>query len=57
VVCQNDSKAILPMKERFHQHFEDSFVLFVLDDIVSGDFYWIYETQNRQTGKLFYLLP
>ncbi len=44
-------KAILPMKERFQHHFEDSFVLFRPRDIVSGDFYWIYETQDAQTGE------
>jgi len=44
-------KAILPMKQRFQQHFEDSFVLFRPRDIVSGDFYWIYETQDAQTRE------
>ncbi|WP_291728383.1 PP2C family protein-serine/threonine phosphatase [Bernardetia sp.] len=44
-------KAILPMKLRFQQHFEDSFVLFRPRDIVSGDFYWIYETKDQQTGE------
>ncbi|WP_338768842.1 7TM diverse intracellular signaling domain-containing protein [Bernardetia sp. ABR2-2B] len=44
-------KAILPMKERFQHHFEDSFVLFRPRDIVSGDFYWIYETKDAMTGE------
>ncbi|WP_338790023.1 7TM diverse intracellular signaling domain-containing protein [Bernardetia sp. MNP-M8] len=44
-------KAILPMKQRFQNHFEDSFVLFRPRDIVSGDFYWIYETIDTQTGE------
>jgi serine phosphatase RsbU (regulator of sigma subunit) len=44
-------KAILPMKERFQQHFEDSFVLFRPRDIVSGDFYWIYETKDATTKE------
>ncbi len=44
-------KAILPMKQRFQTHFEDSFVLFRPRDIVSGDFYWIYETKDEQTGE------
>jgi serine phosphatase RsbU (regulator of sigma subunit) len=44
-------KAILPMKQRFQTLFEDSFVLFRPRDIVSGDFYWIYETQDAITGE------
>ena len=44
-------KAILPMKERFQNHFEDSFVLFRPRDMVSGDFYWIYETKDSITGE------
>ncbi|WP_375562566.1 7TM diverse intracellular signaling domain-containing protein [Bernardetia sp. OM2101] len=44
-------KAILPMKERFQTHFADSFVLFRPRDIVSGDFYWIYETKDVVTGE------
>ncbi len=49
-------KAILPMKLRFQQHFEDSFVLFRPRDIVSGDFYWIYETHDEKTGEETILL-
>ncbi len=44
-------KAILPMKQRVQTHFEDSFVLFRPRDIVSGDFYWIYETEDLVTKE------
>ncbi|WP_041263769.1 SpoIIE family protein phosphatase [Bernardetia litoralis] len=44
-------KAILPMKQRVQTHFEDSFVLFRPRDIVSGDFYWIYETNDPITNE------
>ena len=44
-------KAILPMKQRVQAHFEDSFVLFRPRDIVSGDFYWAYETEDLLTRE------
>jgi serine phosphatase RsbU (regulator of sigma subunit) len=44
-------KAILPMKQRVQTHFEDSFVLFRPRDIVSGDFYWVYETNDQITNE------
>ncbi|WP_375562567.1 7TM diverse intracellular signaling domain-containing protein [Bernardetia sp. OM2101] len=44
-------KAILPMKQRVQNHFEDSFVLFRPRDIVSGDFYWVYETNDPITNE------
>lgn len=39
-------KALIPSEEKFNSHFKDSFVLLKPKDIVSGDFYWIYETDN-----------
>ncbi|WP_338768845.1 7TM diverse intracellular signaling domain-containing protein [Bernardetia sp. ABR2-2B] len=44
-------KAILPMKQRVQHHFEESFVLFRPRDIVSGDFYWVYETNDPITNE------
>lgn len=35
--------ASIPSKERFNSFFTDSFVLYQPKDIVSGDFYWVYE--------------
>ncbi len=35
--------AVLPMLRSFQRCFSDAFVLFKPKDIVSGDFYWIYE--------------
>ncbi len=49
-------KAILPMKGRVQTHFEDSFVLFRPRDIVSGDFYWVYETQDPITNEEIILI-
>ena len=41
--AKNIQNAILPSEEKFQSHFKDSFVLFKPKDIVSGDFYWIYQ--------------
>ena len=49
-------KAILLMKQRVQTHFEDSFVLFRPRDIVSGDFYWIYETNDPITNEEIILI-
>jgi serine phosphatase RsbU (regulator of sigma subunit) len=49
-------KAILPLKERVQNYFEDSFVLFRPRDIVSGDFYWFYEATDPQTQEEVILL-
>lgn len=39
-------QSLIPLEEHFNRHFADSFVLFKPKDIVSGDFYWIYEKNN-----------
>ena len=39
-------RALIPLEEQFDKHFKDSFVLFKPKDIVSGDFYWVYEKNN-----------
>ncbi|WP_338814608.1 7TM diverse intracellular signaling domain-containing protein [Bernardetia sp. Wsw4-3y2] len=49
-------KAILPMKQRVQTHFEESFVLFRPRDIVSGDFYWVYETNDPITKEEIILI-
>lgn len=41
--ARNIQKASIPSEERFNSHFTDSFVLYKPKDIVSGDFYWVYE--------------
>ncbi len=41
-------EAILPSEEWFDRHFTDHFTIFLPKDIVSGDFYWGYATQNTQ---------
>lgn len=35
--------SLIPKEDYFTKHFKESFVLFKPKDIVSGDFYWIYE--------------
>lgn len=39
--------ALLPSKEQIKRIIPDSFVLFMSKDIVSGDFYWIEETEEK----------
>ncbi|MEO5645290.1 MAG: SpoIIE family protein phosphatase [Bacteroidia bacterium] len=39
--------AILPPAVFVNKHLPDSFILFKPKDIVSGDFYWIFEKENR----------
>jgi serine phosphatase RsbU (regulator of sigma subunit) len=48
--AQNIQQAILPTKNTMKDLFEESFVLFIPKDIVSGDFYWT--TQVRKRIKL-----
>ena len=40
-------ESLIPIESHFNGHFKDSFVLFKPKDIVSGDFYWIYEKNNE----------
>lgn len=44
--AKNIQTAFLPSEQKFNSHFKDSFVLFKPKDIVSGDFYWIYEKND-----------
>ncbi len=39
--------AVLPNKYRFSSVFKDHFILFKPKDVVSGDFYWIYEKKQK----------
>ncbi|MGE0568380.1 MAG: PP2C family protein-serine/threonine phosphatase [Bacteroidia bacterium] len=39
--------SLIPKEDDFIKHFNDSFVLFKPKDIVSGDFYWIYEYKDK----------
>ncbi len=39
-------RALIPEDDEFTEFFGHSFVLFLPKDYVSGDFYWIYETNN-----------
>lgn len=40
-------KAVLPLKEHFDKAFSDHFILYKPRDIVSGDFYWVAEDENK----------
>ena len=42
--AKNIQVALLPSEEKFNSFFKDSFVLFKPKDIVSGDFYWLFES-------------
>jgi serine phosphatase RsbU (regulator of sigma subunit) len=44
--AKNIQDALLPTEEDFKSYFKESFVFFKPKDIVSGDFYWIYEKDN-----------
>lgn len=39
--------ALMPSQKVFRKYFPDSFILHMPKDIVSGDFYWINEVNNR----------
>lgn len=39
--------SILPKPKQIHRDFNDSFVLFMPKDIVSGDFYWYHRIENK----------
>ena len=39
--------AILPIKDQFSKAFNDHFIIFKPRDIVSGDFYWIAEDEDK----------
>ncbi|MGB0526094.1 MAG: PP2C family protein-serine/threonine phosphatase, partial [Flammeovirgaceae bacterium] len=43
--------AMLPNINKFKQHFDDAFVLFMPKDVVSGDFYWM-SLPEKSTGKV-----
>lgn len=40
-------KAVLPLRDHFDRAFSDHFILYKPRDIVSGDFYWIAEDENK----------
>jgi serine phosphatase RsbU (regulator of sigma subunit) len=47
IYAQRIQEALLPSETYFRKHFEDSFILFKPKDIVSGDFYWIGEKDEK----------
>jgi serine phosphatase RsbU (regulator of sigma subunit) len=47
IYAQRIQEALLPSEEYFRSHFSDSFILFKPKDIVSGDFFWIGEKENK----------
>ncbi|MDW7690745.1 two-component regulator propeller domain-containing protein [Flammeovirgaceae bacterium SG7u.132] len=44
--AQRIQQAILPMEEELSGQFDDHFVLFRPRDVVSGDFYWMHESEE-----------
>jgi serine phosphatase RsbU (regulator of sigma subunit) len=47
IYAQRIQEALLPSEEFFRKHFCDSFIFFRPKDIVSGDFYWIDEKEDK----------
>lgn len=45
--AKNIQQSVLPSTEEIVKHFKDHFILYKPKDIVSGDFYWIYEGNDR----------
>lgn len=47
IYAQRIQEALLPSETYFRKHFKDSFILFKPKNIVSGDFYWIGEKNDK----------
>lgn len=47
IYAQRIQEALLPSEAYFRKHFESSFIFFKPKDIVSGDFYWIGEKNEK----------
>jgi serine phosphatase RsbU (regulator of sigma subunit) len=47
IYAQRIQEALLPSEIYFRKHFHDSFIFFKPKDIVSGDFYWIGEKDDK----------
>jgi serine phosphatase RsbU (regulator of sigma subunit) len=47
IYAQRIQEALLPSETYFRKHFEDSFIFFKPKHIVSGDFYWIGEKNEK----------
>lgn len=47
IYAQRIQEALLPSEAYFRQHFSDSFIFFRPKDIISGDFYWIGEKNEK----------
>ncbi len=45
--AQRIQQALLPLEQQFRQLLSSHFILFLPRDIVSGDFYWIKEVENK----------
>jgi serine phosphatase RsbU (regulator of sigma subunit)/tetratricopeptide (TPR) repeat protein len=45
--AQTIQKAMLPQADKFRKILPESFIFFKPRDIVSGDFYWVYETPDQ----------
>lgn len=47
IYAQSIQQALFPFPSFFERHFQEHFVLYQPKDIVSGDFYWAYETHDK----------
>ncbi len=50
--AQTIQQAILPSKEILHKYFPQNYVLYKPKDVVSGDFYWLYASHNKENKAL-----
>ncbi|OIQ36722.1 MAG: hypothetical protein BM555_02140 [Crocinitomix sp. MedPE-SWsnd] len=55
VYAERIQRAVIPQNERLTSIFENSFVYYLPKDVLSGDFYWVYnvETNDQVHLKLF----
>jgi serine phosphatase RsbU (regulator of sigma subunit) len=47
IYAQRIQEALLPSEEYFRKYFKEAFIFYKPKDIVSGDFYWIGENDNK----------
>ncbi len=54
--AQTIQEAILPYDGKFDKLFSEHFVLYKPKDIVSGDFYWMNEVHDKESGETIHFL-
>ena len=49
-------KALLPPKEELNKNLGEHFIMYKPRDIVSGDFYWVHQTENNTNEKQVFIV-